>query len=257
MLNKQNRIIPEELSDEEVTEFDQEEIGANQLEAEDIGLPDLPGKSRLDEVAMDIPIHPPSPEAPDSMTEAVMESMRVGVGTSQEESQFDEPDSTTGFNWVAGVAADEFHTPNAVPEPGGENMSEKVRKASQPPRTASGQVTNTGTGVSGTEIPRGDPDEGRPPKKSKPRRSTQSKRTGKTAQRSRNKASAEETAILDEGLIILPPSEGAKRINPGTDDYDTSDARRKRDTVPGRPADATDPSRKGSSATKVTTKRKK
>ncbi len=82
------------LTDAEVTEFDADEIGAHQLEAETIGLPDLPGKSRLDEREMDMPLHPPAGNAPDSMTEAVMESLRVGVGVAPADEDAQEEDES-------------------------------------------------------------------------------------------------------------------------------------------------------------------
>jgi hypothetical protein len=67
-----------------ISQLNPEELGDDPIEAADIGLPDLPGKTRLPEEAMNIPAHPPDADAPDSMTEAVMENLRVGVGVTSE-----------------------------------------------------------------------------------------------------------------------------------------------------------------------------
>jgi len=58
----------------------------------------------------------------------------------------------------------------------------------------------------------------------------------------------------DQRLDFFPPEEGAGRINPAADPHDTSEERKRRDTVPAPNADATDPSDAGSSATRVTTR---
>lgn len=68
-----------DLTDEEVTELDPKD--ADKPVETNIGLPDLPGKSLMNESQMNIPDHPPDGSAPDSMTKAVMENMRVGAGS--------------------------------------------------------------------------------------------------------------------------------------------------------------------------------
>lgn len=80
-----NRTSPD-LADEEVTELNPNDVAANQLEAETIGLPDLPGKSRLSEQGIDAGGLSLTGEA-DSMTKAVMDNLRVGVGATTGEEE--------------------------------------------------------------------------------------------------------------------------------------------------------------------------
>ncbi len=74
-----------DLTDEEVTELDPDKAAARDAEEVAIGLPDLPGKTRLPEYAMNTPDHPPDDDAPDSMTEAVMRNLRIGAGSDEDE----------------------------------------------------------------------------------------------------------------------------------------------------------------------------
>ncbi|MFN7945281.1 MAG: hypothetical protein U0Z53_08015 [Blastocatellia bacterium] len=67
-----------DLTDEEVTELDP--LNADKPAETSIGLPDLPGKSLMPEYEMNISDHPPDGSAPDSLTGAVMENLRVGAG---------------------------------------------------------------------------------------------------------------------------------------------------------------------------------
>jgi len=78
------------LTDEEVTELNVDRVGENELEAVNIGLPDTPGKSRLSENEMNLAIFPPDGEAPDSLTKAVMDNLRVGAGIARDENEVDE-----------------------------------------------------------------------------------------------------------------------------------------------------------------------
>jgi hypothetical protein len=73
------------LKDEEQAEIEPENVEEQWPQEIPIGLPDLPGKSRLPEYAVNIPDHPPDEDAPDSMTEAVMENLRIGPGVAEEE----------------------------------------------------------------------------------------------------------------------------------------------------------------------------
>ena len=148
----------------------------------------------------------------------------------------------------------EPHIPNAVPEPGGENMDAKVKKAAQPPQTASGKVTNTGTGVSGAVILKADPGPGTQANRKK---SSGPPQTGMTGIDAGDEAGPDNIKIAEGGdppdqrLDFFPPEEGANRFNPGATE-DDSPERGRRDTVPARTADATDPSAGGSSASRVT-----
>jgi hypothetical protein len=72
--------------DRGIANSDSVEVSNDPLEAGNIGLPNLPGKTRLAE-DLNVTTFPPSPDAPDSMTEAVMENLRVGVGVAPDEEQ--------------------------------------------------------------------------------------------------------------------------------------------------------------------------
>ena len=73
-----------------VSELNPAEIEDNPIEAGNSGLPDLPGKARFAEEEMNIPGHLTQSDAPDSMTEAVMENLRVGVGATSAQEQREE-----------------------------------------------------------------------------------------------------------------------------------------------------------------------
>ncbi len=83
------RTTDDNLTDEEVTELDPQQ--ADRPVETTIGLPDLPGKSLMREYEMNISAHPPDDSAPDSLTGAVMENLRVGAGiTDRSEEQADQ-----------------------------------------------------------------------------------------------------------------------------------------------------------------------
>ena len=69
-----------DLADQDISDLNSEEIGDDLFEAGNVGLPDLPGKTQLGEDELNIATAPSLPDSPDSMTEAVMENLRVGVG---------------------------------------------------------------------------------------------------------------------------------------------------------------------------------
>lgn len=83
-----------DLTDEEVTELNPNEVAANQFEADNIGLPDLPGKSHFPEQSMEAGGIPLTGQA-DSMTQAVMDNLRVGVGITEGEEE-DRNEEETG-----------------------------------------------------------------------------------------------------------------------------------------------------------------
>ncbi|HZS07805.1 MAG TPA: hypothetical protein VFD58_23420 [Blastocatellia bacterium] len=78
---------PHRLTDKETSQPDPDDAGATNAGEEAIGLPDLPGKSRLAEHQLNIPDYPPDEGAPDSMTGAVMENLRVGAGIANSEDE--------------------------------------------------------------------------------------------------------------------------------------------------------------------------
>jgi hypothetical protein len=70
----------DEFTEEEIAELAPVKIGRELLEVGNVGLPDLPGKTVLTENELSIATAPSLPDAPDSMTEAVIENLRVGAG---------------------------------------------------------------------------------------------------------------------------------------------------------------------------------
>jgi hypothetical protein len=86
--------LNDDFSDQAITEIDPDEAAINQYETDTIGLPDLPGKTSLSEAELNLADRPPLNDAPDSLTGAVMENLRVGAGAAPDTPNEDEVDDT-------------------------------------------------------------------------------------------------------------------------------------------------------------------